>query len=82
MMIYSIQLLPVAQQDLIDNARYISQTLDNPAAASHLEEQIEQTLERLSRFPYSNTVYHPIMPLEREISQGGGWELSALLLGR
>lgn len=65
-MSYQIVLLPVARQDLMEQATYISQTLCNPSAAERLANQIERSLERISLFPYSNPVYHPLKPLAHE----------------
>ena len=47
---YSIQYLPIAQQDLIDILDYIKQ--DNPGAALKLINEIDEVISKLEDFPF------------------------------
>lgn len=65
-MMYKVQFLPVAKNDLTEIAGYISAELNAPDAALKLAEKIVQGTQRLSEFPYSYHVYTPIRPLTQE----------------
>lgn len=69
---YNLEYLPIARQDLIEIVTYISQDLQNPAAANRLAEEIVQAAEKLQLFPYAWPVYLPIRPLQ--------WEYRKLLV--
>lgn len=61
-----LEFLPLARQDMVEIARYISQELKNPAAAQRLSTRLIETAEQLTDFPYLYAVYLPIRPLKRE----------------
>lgn len=63
---YKLEYLPIACQDMIDIARYISQELKNPIAAKRLAAEFIKAEDRIKAFPYSNPVYIPIRPLNYE----------------
>lgn len=63
---YKLEYLPVAQQDLIDIVRYISQKLQNPDAAERLAVEMVEAAEKILDFPYANSAYQPIRPLKHE----------------
>lgn len=64
--LYKLDYLPAARQDMVEIVRYISRELHNPAAAERLAEEMIAAGEGLSKFPYANPVYVPIRPLHRE----------------
>lgn len=51
---------------MVEIARYISQTLNNPAAARRLSAQLAEAEGRTVQFPYASPVYHPLKPLKHE----------------
>ncbi|WP_101698686.1 type II toxin-antitoxin system RelE/ParE family toxin [Clostridium minihomine] len=63
---YKLEYLPIAKQDMTDIARYISQTLINPAAAERLASEMIEAADRLIDFPYANPAYYPIRSLKHE----------------
>ena len=63
---YRLEFLPLARQDLIETARYISHELKNPAAARRITDRLIEAAQRLTEFPYKYAVYTPIRPLKRE----------------
>ncbi len=63
---YKLEYLPVALQDMVDIVRYISNELKNPIAADNIANEFVNSAETLIDFPYSNPVYHPIRPLNKE----------------
>ncbi len=63
---YQIEYLPIAMQDMVDIARYISHELCNPAAAEKLSQEMVEVAEKLAAFPYSNAVHVTIRPLKLE----------------
>lgn len=63
---YKLEYLPIARQDMIDIAQYISKKLNNPAAAYRIAAKLIEAGERISRFPYANPAYMPIRPLTHE----------------
>ena len=63
---YSIEILPIAQQDLTEIARYVAVTLDSPQAAERLAEQLIDGIRSLRNLPCRRPVYHPIRNLEHE----------------
>jgi len=63
---YNLEYLPLARQDIVEIARYISHDLANPTAAENLVEKIVTAINGLIKFPYRNRVYQPIRPLGRE----------------
>ena len=63
---YSLEYLPIAKQDMIDIAWYISHKLSNPIAAERLANEMVEAAEKLTDFPYAYSAYHPIRPLQQE----------------
>lgn len=63
---YKLSYLPVAQDDLTEIVRYVSQELKNPDAANRLAEQFIHAAEGVLKFPYSSPAYQPIRPLRYE----------------
>lgn len=63
---YSVEYLPTARNDLIDIAKYVSETLENPHAAESLAEEIVRKVESLQEMPYRSPVLIPIKPLKHE----------------
>ena len=63
---YKLEYLPVARQDMVEIARYISRELGNPAAAERLATELIEAGESIPSFPYANPAYIPIRPLKHE----------------
>lgn len=63
---YKLEYLPVARQDLIEIAQYISLKLKNPAAANQLTLELLEAAEGIVSFPYAAPAYIPIRPLKHE----------------
>lgn len=63
---YKLVYLPLARQDMVDIAGYISRTLANPQAAMVLAEELVKAAGKLTEFPYAHAVYYPIRPLKHE----------------
>ena len=63
---YKVEILPVAQKDMINTVSYISIDLANPEAASKLADVFSKKINSLARHPYINPAYQPIRPLKHE----------------
>lgn len=63
---YRLEYLPIARQDMTDIAWYISHELSNPIAADLLAEEMIESAENLTDFPYAHAAYNPIRPLQQE----------------
>lgn len=63
---YKLEVLPVAKQDMVEAVRYISENLANPIAANTLAEELFNAMESVAEFPYANSAYSPIRPLQYE----------------
>lgn len=63
---YKLEYLPIARQDMIEIAQYISKKLDNPIAANQLANELVEAGDSLIKFPYANPSYIPIRPLNHE----------------
>lgn len=63
---YKLEYLPLAQKDMVEIVRYISQELKNPDAAERLAVEWIDAAERVRTFPYATPAYHPIRPLKHE----------------
>lgn len=63
---YNLEYLPVARQDMIEIARYISIELGNPIAADKLATELIEAGDDIPKFPYMNPAYTPIRPLKHE----------------
>ena len=65
--VYQLEYLPIARRDMIEIAGYISRDLCNPLAADKLADEMVESAERLTEFPYINAVYlTAAKPLKRE----------------
>lgn len=51
---YSIEYLPVSQEDLISIVEYIQ--MDNPSAAQAFLDEMDQTITKLETFPYMGSI--------------------------
>jgi len=58
--------LPLAQKDLRNIISYIADYLKAPKAAMDLLDDLENSISRLQKFPYSCKVFQSIKPLEAE----------------
>jgi len=56
----------VAQRDMVEAVRYISENLQNTTAANQLAEELIEAGEGILDFPYANPVYIPTRPLKYE----------------
>lgn len=63
---YNLEYLPVARQDMVEIAQYISRELNNPVAADRLTEELIEAGDGIPVFPYANPAYIPIRPLKHE----------------
>ena len=63
---YQVDFLPLARQDMMEIARYISHELRNPAAANKLAHEMIEAADRLIDFPYINAVHSAVKPLKHE----------------
>ena len=52
-MSYKLEDLPVAQRDMIESVRYISEELKNPIAADRLAVELVGAAESVLTFPYA-----------------------------
>ena len=63
---YRLEYLPVAQKDMIEIVKYISEELQNPDAANPLATELIHAAESVITFPYAPPVYQPLRPLRHE----------------
>ena len=63
---YQVYFLPIAKQDMIDIAKYISCELHNPYAALELADCFIEAAERLAEFPYTNVIHQTLKSLKYE----------------
>jgi len=63
---YKLEYLPIAKQDMVEIARYISKELRNPSAAEKLAVEMIDAAERLVDFPYSKAMHITAKPLKHE----------------
>ena len=54
---YKIKYLPIALQDLIETAEYITFILLNPEAADSLLDEIDRSVNQLKAFPFVGALY-------------------------
>ena len=66
LMMYEIRYLPLARKDLTDITSYIVDHLKAPRAAMDLLNELDKSISRPERFPYSCRVYQSIRELENE----------------
>jgi len=63
---YKLEYLPIAKQDIVEIAKYISKELCNPSAAEKLVMEMIAAAEGLVEFPYSKAIHITPKPLKRE----------------
>ena len=63
---YQLDFLPIAMQDMVEIATYISHELCNPEAAEKLANDMVMAAENLTDFPYVGSVYYPPKPMKKE----------------
>ena len=63
-MTYRLEYLPVARQDILEIAKYISDILKNPTAAERIVTLIVNKAEALREMPHVNPVHRSIRPLK------------------
>jgi plasmid stabilization system protein ParE len=63
---FKIRYLPLARQDLLNIATYITDHLKAPKAAMDLLDALDESISKLGQFPYSCKVYQTNKPLEIE----------------
>ncbi|MFR5070410.1 MAG: type II toxin-antitoxin system RelE/ParE family toxin [Eubacteriales bacterium] len=54
---YTLEYLPIAMQDMVDIAKYISQKLSNPVAAERLANEMIESADKLAEF---HLLYNPV----------------------
>lgn len=64
---HKIVYLPIAEDDILAAVEYIAYKLDNPSAAEALLDELDKTVERVARFPYSSELYRTDRPMRKEI---------------
>lgn len=60
---YDIRYLPLAKQDMVNIASYISHELLNPQAANDLADEFIEGIDKLAEFPYIPPMCYPPKPL-------------------
>ena len=63
---YTVEFMPIAQNDMVEIVRYISRKLMNPTAAERLADKMIAQTELLKTTPYAYPAYYPLKPLEHE----------------
>ena len=51
---YKIVYLPLAEEDILDAVDYIAGKLDAPQVAQDLLDKLDDTVERISKYPYAH----------------------------
>ena len=64
---YKIVYLPLAEADILDAVDYIARKLDSPKAAQDLLDELDDTVERISKYPYAHELYRTTRPMRDEI---------------
>ena len=64
---YNITYLPLAETDILDAVDYIAGKLDAPQAAQALLDELDDTVERISKYPYAHELYRTARPMRDEI---------------
>lgn len=63
---YDLEYLPLAQEDMVEAVRYISEKLKKPATAERLAVELIEAGDSIRTFPYADPVHMPIRPLGYE----------------
>ena len=66
---HKIVYLPLAEADILGAVEYIANKLDAPQSAAALLAELDETVERLSTFPYAHQLYRTNRPMRDEIRQ-------------
>lgn len=64
---YKIVYIPLAEADILDAVDYIAGKLDAPKAAQDLLDELDDTVERISKYPYAHELYRTTRPMRDEI---------------
>ena len=64
---HNIEYLPLAQADVLNAVDYLAFTLEAPQAAADLLDELDHTIEQISRFPYACELYRTDRPMRDEI---------------
>lgn len=64
---HKVVYLPLAEEDVLAAADYISSTLGAPKAASELLDELESTIKQISEFPYACELYRTERPMRDEV---------------
>ena len=64
---HKIIYLPIAEDDVLNAIEHIACKQDNPSAAENLLDELDKTVERIARFPYSSELYRTDRPMRKEI---------------
>lgn len=65
--VHKIVYLQIAEDDVLNAVEHIACKLDNPSAAENLLDELDKTVERIARFPYSCELYRTARPMRKEI---------------
>ena len=64
---HKIVYLPLAESDILNAVDYIADKLDAPQAAAELLSELDDTVQRISKFPYAHELYRTTRPMRDEI---------------
>ena len=64
---HEIRYLPIALDDLNDALKYLLVALDAPQAAEALLDELDETVQRIARFPYAHELYRTSRPMKEEV---------------
>ena len=64
---HKVEYLPLAQADVVNAVNYLIYTLDAPKAAIELLDELDNTVDQISKFPYSCELYCTDRPMRDEI---------------
>ena len=64
---HEIRYLPIALEDLNDALKYLLVVLEAPQAAEALLDELDETVQRIARFPYAHVLYRTDRPMKDEV---------------
>ena len=64
---HEIRYLPIALDDLNDALKYLLVVLEVPQAAEALLDELDETVQRIARFPYAHVLYRTDRPMKDEV---------------